>query len=199
MHCVLLGVVRSLLSLWFDSKHHKEPGLTTSAFPPQVYMYSTWLGILEIKWLKQRKGFVVLTPLTQLEGFQKPFEEEVGKIIYLFYGLLVSIMYCSQLPSSHWMQNFPSVLSANSPWNVAWPVSCTCVLAVKIHQNSTIWWNNLCWYRCFWEPSSIVLEADQEILWYMYICIPSIYLSNHAMINCLCANLVYDVYKGYFF
>jgi hypothetical protein len=25
MHCVLLGVVRTLISLWFDSKNHKEP------------------------------------------------------------------------------------------------------------------------------------------------------------------------------
>ena len=24
MHCVLLGVVRTLISLWFDSKNHKE-------------------------------------------------------------------------------------------------------------------------------------------------------------------------------
>ena len=25
MHCVLLGVVRTFVSLWFDSKHHREP------------------------------------------------------------------------------------------------------------------------------------------------------------------------------
>ena len=25
MHCVLLGVMRTLVSLWFDSKNHKEP------------------------------------------------------------------------------------------------------------------------------------------------------------------------------
>lgn len=25
MHCVLLGVVRLLVSLWFDSKYHREP------------------------------------------------------------------------------------------------------------------------------------------------------------------------------
>ena len=25
MHCVLLGVVRLLISLWFDSRHHKDP------------------------------------------------------------------------------------------------------------------------------------------------------------------------------
>ena len=25
MHCVLLGVVRTFTSLWFDSKNHKEP------------------------------------------------------------------------------------------------------------------------------------------------------------------------------
>ena len=24
MHCILLGVMRTLTSLWFDSKHHKE-------------------------------------------------------------------------------------------------------------------------------------------------------------------------------
>lgn len=24
MHCVLLGVVRTFISLWFDSKNHKE-------------------------------------------------------------------------------------------------------------------------------------------------------------------------------
>ena len=25
MHCVLLGVVRTLISLWFHSKNHREP------------------------------------------------------------------------------------------------------------------------------------------------------------------------------
>ena len=25
MHCVLLGIVRMLISLWFDSKYHREP------------------------------------------------------------------------------------------------------------------------------------------------------------------------------
>lgn len=25
MHCILLGVVRTFVSLWFDSKHHREP------------------------------------------------------------------------------------------------------------------------------------------------------------------------------
>lgn len=30
MHCVLLGVVRTLVSLWFDTKHHREPWLVSN-------------------------------------------------------------------------------------------------------------------------------------------------------------------------
>lgn len=42
----------------------------------------------------------------------------------------------------------------------------TCGLAVKGHQNTALWWNLCCGYWRGRRPSSLILEANWEILWY---------------------------------
>lgn len=43
MHCVLLGVSRLFLSLWFDTKHHREPWLVVRMCVDLCILYCMYL------------------------------------------------------------------------------------------------------------------------------------------------------------
>lgn len=59
MHCVLLGVVRTFTSLWFESKHHNEPwSVRVILSCERIWIYAYfYVGTLEEKLLRQMLGF----------------------------------------------------------------------------------------------------------------------------------------------
>ena len=82
LHCVLLGVVRLTISLWFDVKNHKEPwyGLHHYNCTMQLLIH---VGTLDVGFLMQDQGFMGLSLLMLLQGCQSLSGTILGATILL--------------------------------------------------------------------------------------------------------------------
>ena len=88
MHCVLQGIVKLLLTRWFDSSYHNQP-----------FYLGRQINSVDLKFLKQRPPSEFSHPPRSIQKHLKYRKASEWRSWLLFYSLPILL---DQLPSLYW-------------------------------------------------------------------------------------------------